>query len=157
MSHRALKTINFPRNRANTLDQALFMYQSINVEAFSLHRRPWIASSRLSFDLSVVPTTCSPLTQARIDRKKSTTVFIRCSPLNVIINLGSNNANVFSFFFFHEPHFLTLHCAELALESEQRCSPALHEGIGRAVFLFEPRCFPTDPRHRERSANRGCK
>lgn len=142
VSHRALKTINFPRNRANTLDQALFMYQSINVEAFSLHRGPWIASSRLSFDLSVVPTTCSPLTQARIDRKKSTTVFIRCSPLNVIINLGSNNANVFSFFFFSRAAFLNTPLCRARARKRAKMFPGVARRHRSRRFSFRTAVFP---------------
>lgn len=126
------------------------MYQSINVEAFSLEfasqavdriieiiLRPFCQSNNV-FTVNTSAHRC----------KKSTTVFIRCSPLNVIINLGSNNANVSSFFFsFFSPHFLTLHCAELALESKDvRCTKA-------QVAVFSSRtastlCFPTDSCHR---------
>ena len=82
---------------------------------------------------------CNVFTQERIDARSQPPF----SPLNVIINLGSEQCKRFFFFFFFSPffppHFLTLHCAELALESKD---VPRRRSIGRGVFLFETRLFP---------------
>ena len=120
------------------LYRVLFMYQSINVLNVEFASRIEI-SSRLSFDLSVGPTTRATCSHKSASMQE---VNHRFPLLMSLLTSARNNANVFSFFFFFPffpPHFLTLHCAELALESKD---VPRRRSIGRGVFLFETRLFP---------------
>ena len=120
------------------LYRVLFMYQSINVLNVEFASRIEI-SSRLSFDLSVGPTTRATCSHKSASMQE---VNHRFPLLMSLLTSARNNANVFSFFFFFPffpPPFLPLHCAELALESKD---VPRRRSIGRGVFLFETRLFP---------------
>lgn len=156
----ASTTINFPQESSQhcILYRVLFMYQSINVLNVEFASRIEI-SSRLSFDLSVGPTTRATCSHKSASMQE---VNHRFPLLMSLLTSARNNANVFSFFFFF-PLFSTAFLNTplcRARARKQRCSSAEEHRSRR--FSFRDAVVSQPSRvvigtSVERREKRGCK